>query len=422
MYLNGEPFDNSAGCVEGAVDYNATSPNFISAHNLFELEVRLSAFPGGCYSPEPAFWSATLPTVRATATAALAAADGEQDEQTLVSAAFFEVDPSTLITTLTPLALPPPSADLALTQTDSPDPVDAGATLAYRLGVSNAGPGTASSLVVTDTLPAGTTFQCASGSGACGASNGWACNQAAGVVTCTRPSLAVGAAPDIIILVTAPATAGSIHNTASVAAAEIDPNMADNSDAEDTFVAPVVPHDLAITKIVAPANVQLSSMHPTSTRMVGVHIQNRSPHSETVQDSTMLAKLVRLDVHSLGACPDPLPELVPGALPLTIPSKEEFAVLYSVSLSTACVNDPARGSGHEDYSYTAVVDHAALDGHADTHPQDDVCPRGPLSPSLFDPNPDGTIRDTGCGSKVGKARGGPVLTDVSARQRFPPPD
>src|SRR5439155_19589207 len=185
-------------------------------------------------------------------------ADGEQDEQTLVSAAFFEVDPSTLTTTLTPLALPPPPADLALTQTDSPDPVDAGATLAYTLGVSNAGPGTASSLVVTDTLPAGTTFQCASGSGACGASNGWACNQAAGVVTCTRPSLAVGAAPDIIILVTAPATAGSIHNTASVAAAEIDPNMADNSDAEDTLVAPVVPHDLAITKIVAPANVQLS--------------------------------------------------------------------------------------------------------------------------------------------------------------------
>src|SRR5439155_22955234 len=32
-------------------------------HNHFELEVHLTGFPGGCYSPEPAFWSATLPGV-----------------------------------------------------------------------------------------------------------------------------------------------------------------------------------------------------------------------------------------------------------------------------------------------------------------------------------------------------------------------
>jgi Nidogen-like/Thrombospondin type 3 repeat len=102
--LNGQPFDNSAGCVEGAVDHNSTSPNFAQAHNLFELEVRLTSF-GGCYSPEPAFWSATLPTVRPTA-AAPRAPDANQDEQTLVSAAFFDVDPITLTTTLTPLRIP----------------------------------------------------------------------------------------------------------------------------------------------------------------------------------------------------------------------------------------------------------------------------------------------------------------------------
>lgn len=65
MLLNGQPFNNSAGCVTGAVDFNSTSPNFPGlAHNLFELRVALTGGPGGCYSPEPAFWSATLPGVR----------------------------------------------------------------------------------------------------------------------------------------------------------------------------------------------------------------------------------------------------------------------------------------------------------------------------------------------------------------------
>src|SRR6185503_11606448 len=65
VLLNGVPFDNSAGCVEAAVDFNTTSPNFPGVgHNVAELEVRLTGNPGGCYSPEPAFWSAALPGVQ----------------------------------------------------------------------------------------------------------------------------------------------------------------------------------------------------------------------------------------------------------------------------------------------------------------------------------------------------------------------
>jgi Bacterial Ig-like domain (group 1)/Thrombospondin type 3 repeat len=117
VFLNGEPFDNSADCVEGAVDHNSTSPNFAEAHNLVELEVRLTGFPGGCYSPEPAFWSATLPTVRPTGAAVQA--DGNQ-EQTQVSAAFFSVDPNTSTTTVTPLSLPGDSTPPTVTCSASP--------------------------------------------------------------------------------------------------------------------------------------------------------------------------------------------------------------------------------------------------------------------------------------------------------------
>ena len=64
VLLNGSPFDNSAGCIHGAVDFNTTSPVIgAPAHNVFELEVGLTGSGGGCYSPEPAFWSATLPGV-----------------------------------------------------------------------------------------------------------------------------------------------------------------------------------------------------------------------------------------------------------------------------------------------------------------------------------------------------------------------
>jgi uncharacterized repeat protein (TIGR01451 family) len=64
-------------------------------------------------------------------------------------------------------------------------------------------------LTVKDVLPAGVTFNGASGSG-------WNCTQSSGVVTCTRPTLAPGAAPDIVISATAPATTGVITNTATI--------------------------------------------------------------------------------------------------------------------------------------------------------------------------------------------------------------
>jgi hypothetical protein len=95
VYLNDLPFDNSNGCVEGAVDFNTTSANFPGlGHNLFELEVsRVGHSNNGCYYDGTAFWSATLPTV----THALAsshrpvAPDQAGDAPLLVSAAFFEV-------------------------------------------------------------------------------------------------------------------------------------------------------------------------------------------------------------------------------------------------------------------------------------------------------------------------------------------
>jgi len=63
--------------------------------------------------------------------------------------------------------------------------------------VANGGPDGASLLSLAITLPPEATFVSAGGSG-------WSCGEAAGVVTCTLPSLPVGAAPDVAVEVTTP--------------------------------------------------------------------------------------------------------------------------------------------------------------------------------------------------------------------------
>ena len=131
-------------------------------------------------------------------------------------------------------------ADLSLTKTDSPDPVTTGGTLTYTIAVNNAGPNDASAVKVEDTLPAGTTFVSATGTN-------WTCNHLSGTVTCNRTggNLAPGAAPNITIVVTAPATTGTITNSATVSSPN-DNTPLNNTDTESTTVGNNA--DLSITK------------------------------------------------------------------------------------------------------------------------------------------------------------------------------
>jgi uncharacterized repeat protein (TIGR01451 family) len=124
------------------------------------------------------------------------------------------------------------AADLAMTKADAPDPIALGGTLTYTLTVTNNGPDPSTDSTVTDTLPAGVTFVSATPSQG-------ACSQAAGTVTCTLGSLAVGASATIQIVVTVDATALSpLSDTATVTGVETDPVAANNSGTAETMISP----------------------------------------------------------------------------------------------------------------------------------------------------------------------------------------
>ncbi|HEV2884645.1 MAG TPA: Calx-beta domain-containing protein [Pyrinomonadaceae bacterium] len=128
------------------------------------------------------------------------------------------------------------AADLSITKTDSPDPVVTGSNITYTITVTNNGPATAQSVVVTDNLPAEVTFvSCAStGSGVCGGSGN---NR-----TVSYASLANGASETITLVATANSAAGTtITNTATVASSSPDPNSGNDSSTATTNVQAATP-------------------------------------------------------------------------------------------------------------------------------------------------------------------------------------
>lgn len=179
-------------------------------------------------------------------------------EYARINADFPEIDRSTLDARLSdhdPLvvyvqAAALASAGVSVTMTDAPDPVFPGAGLTYAITVTNAGPDAATALVLTNTLPAGTTFA------SLVSPAGWTCVTpavgASGTVTCSAATLAAAANAAFTLSVTVDAgTPGGtvLSNTASIAAASGDPSLADNSATTTTTVQ--TPPAVFATKSVA---------------------------------------------------------------------------------------------------------------------------------------------------------------------------
>jgi uncharacterized repeat protein (TIGR01451 family) len=124
-----------------------------------------------------------------------------------------------------------PSADISVSQTDTPDPVTAGNLVNYALTIANHGPDAASGVILTDTLPNGTTLVTVVGA---------ECDTAGQVLTCVLGTIPAEGTVEVSIVVAAPTVTSptTVTNTASVAATEDDPVPANNESVEQTLVEP----------------------------------------------------------------------------------------------------------------------------------------------------------------------------------------
>ncbi|MCM3872259.1 MAG: DPP IV N-terminal domain-containing protein, partial [Pyrinomonadaceae bacterium] len=119
----------------------------------------------------------------------------------------------------------PPLADLAVSTIAANNRVVPGSKVVYLITVTNNNGTTASSITVTDNLPAGLTFS------SCGAADG-VCGGSGNNRTITFPSLAAGASATAVLSATVDNSAAVdtvISNTATVGASTPDPHSANNA-------------------------------------------------------------------------------------------------------------------------------------------------------------------------------------------------
>ena len=243
----------------------------------------------------------------------------------------------------------PPSANLSISKSDSPDPVDAGENLVYTLSVANAGPNTATSLVVTDTLPSGVGFVSATGTG-------WSCNESSGTVVCTRASLGVTTAPNILITVTAPDEGGSINNSATVSSSLDDSSTGNNTDSIDTTVTAQA--DLSLTKSDSPDPVGTGD-----TFTYTLSVANAGPSSATslTVTDTLPTDVVFDSASGTGwVCNESSGTVTCTRASLGVASAPDILIMVTAPTSTGTITNSATvGSAVADPSSSNDTDQAA---------------------------------------------------------------
>jgi uncharacterized repeat protein (TIGR01451 family) len=163
-------------------------------------------------------------------------------------------------------------ANVGITKSDSPDPLNNGTTLTYTLTITNSGPSTARNVIATDNLPAGVSILSVT-------STGGTCN--AGVpgdpflpTRCTFDSIAPAGSDTMTIVVRVdPGRLNLAHNDARVSADTFDPDNSNNFATTDTTIAV---NDLQIVK-----SSDFDVYKPSATVQYQITVTNHGPADAT---------------------------------------------------------------------------------------------------------------------------------------------
>jgi uncharacterized repeat protein (TIGR01451 family) len=139
-----------------------------------------------------------------------------------------------------------PTANLAVTNSDTPDPVNTGATITYTQTMTNNGPDAAVNAKIVESIGSGVTFQSVA------APAGFSCTTPAvggtGTITCTTASMANGATASFTIVVNVTAVSGAIVNTVTGSSDAFDVDLTNNNAIATTTINAPLSADLVITK------------------------------------------------------------------------------------------------------------------------------------------------------------------------------
>jgi uncharacterized repeat protein (TIGR01451 family) len=188
----------------------------------------------------------------------------------------------------------PSSIDLSVTKSASPNPGQAGASLSYRVTVTNNGPAVASNVNLTDTLPSGVAF------GSVSTTQGM-CMANATTVTCSLNDLAVGASAIVTIAVT-PSAQGQITNTATVGATETDYDTSNNTASISTLIQPAAISPTMLDPNLTVSTVVTGLVQPTSLAFLATNdflvLEKASGKVQRVVNGALQGAVLDLPVNS----------------------------------------------------------------------------------------------------------------------------
>ncbi|MFC7486872.1 hypothetical protein ACOCJ7_11585 [Knoellia sp. CPCC 206453] len=165
------------------------------------------------------------------------------------------------------------SADVSITKS-APPTATSGGQITWTSTVNNAGPSTATNVVVRDVLPAAVSVSSVTGSGgaSCTAGVPGSSTQPA---TCSFGNLASGVSRTMTVVATIdPGFSGLMHNDAVVTSSTPDPDTSDNTATVSTSVSAAA--DLSVTKVDTPDPI-LAGRTVTWT----VDVRNNGPSTAT---------------------------------------------------------------------------------------------------------------------------------------------
>ncbi len=259
-----------------------------------------------------------------------------------------------------------PTVGLTTTVSEFPAQITVGEAIPCDIVVSNAGPDAATGLNLAVTLTGATLASADSTLGGCVV--------AGNTITC-GPGIVTSGSVATASLSIVPNRAGSVCVSAVATA---DQFGGDTGAEQARQCTTAVVYDLAVVKLRAPKRIVFKSGATSATGKFTVVVLNRGTQRVVIPGLAALADGVRVEVESLGGCPDFSATLAPPKklFPITLKPGQQLRVRFTGEFS--CVNDPLASSktaAHPDYRTVARVSHLAIAGVADIVPGNDECPR-----------------------------------------------